>query len=143
MMLRAAIRYSEYRAADKLSSAATFDCKTCMEKGLQDRRNCDGEKTNPNFKVVIGSMQFDQCPLAIPSQEARTVVQLILTSEETNIPIVGTCLLDQTQVFFDYRGIINDERFECQKELSKVRERDAKVQQRNAENRQATGRVRR
>lgn len=136
MELRTAIRYSEYKSADKLPQK--YNCNECRESELVDKRNCGGEG-NPKFSIKIGGMEFYQCPLSIPTQEAWDVIELISLSEETGIPIHGTCLLDQTLKFFEYRRIINSERYECRKELDDIRKRDMDKKSKNRESKPAVG----
>lgn len=132
-MLRTAIRYSEYKGAGKLPGNISFDCAKCEaaidpesgRKTLPDERNCGGYG-NPKYKYAIGTTTHYQCPLSIPSQDAWDVVELILTQESTGIPISGKCLLDQTRKMFEFRRIIISERNDCQKEIGKILEQDAK-----------------
>ena len=125
MQLRVAVRYSEYKSTKKLpSDVKSLNCASCTEK-LQDKRNCEGFG-NDKYKVKIGGMEFYQCPLSIPQDDAWAICDLIITSEETGIPVAGTCLLDQTKKFFEFRRYINSERSECHQELNKIREAEAK-----------------
>ena len=133
MQLRAAIRYAEYKAADKLPRSIPDDCAECIDKGWPEKFNCGGgEKTNEKYTVMIGTMEFDQCPRSVPSQEAWDIIELIRTWEETGTPIVGHCLMDQTRETFKYRRIINSEKNECQKELSDLHKQDMDRKQRSA-----------
>ena len=71
-------------------------------------------------------MEFNQCPLSIPDQNTYDVIELILTAEETGIPVTGTCLLNQTKKYFEWRRIIMNERAECFNELHKKDKKQAK-----------------
>lgn len=133
MELRAAVRYSEYRAANKLPSSIPNDCAECEKKGWPDKFNCGGgEKTNFKYSVQIGAMVFDQCPKSLPSQAAWDIIELIRTWEETGTPIVGNCLLDQTRATFKYRRIINSERADCMKEIDTLHKQDMERKQRSS-----------
>jgi hypothetical protein len=129
MMIRAAIRYSEYKSAGKLPQNIEFKCDECIEKDLKEKRNCGGFDENSKYKLQIGTMEFYQCPISIPDEETWTLIELIMASEETGIPITGTCLLDQTRAFFEYRRIVNNEKYECHKEIHKLNESDNKRNQ--------------
>lgn len=116
MKLRAAIRYSEYKNAKKLPSKVPESCDACLEKKEWESRNCEGVG-NPKYTCKLGSMLFYQCPYSIPDRDTWDVIDLILTQEETHIPIAGTCLLDQTRKMFEFRRIIMNEKYECHEEL--------------------------
>jgi len=120
MQLRAAVRYSEYKSADRLPKTIPVNCTECIEADKQDNFNCSGEKTNPKFHVRIGAMEYDQCPLSVPKKEAWDVIELIATWEDTGTPIVGHCLLEQSPQTFVFRRIINSERNDCRKEIQQM-----------------------
>jgi hypothetical protein len=129
MQLRAAIRYSEYKSAGRLPAGLSLDCAECTEKEHQDRRNCQGYG-NPKYKIQIGAMEFYQCPLSLPDQDTWDVIDLILAQEETGIPVSGNCLLDQTRKTFEFRRIILSERIDCQREIQKKMDVEAKQKDR-------------
>jgi hypothetical protein len=58
--------------------------------------------------------------------EVITVIDLVLTSLESGIPVSGNCLLDQTPAFFKFNRIIRDERKICSDELEVLRKQDQK-----------------
>ncbi len=123
--MRVAIRYSEYKSTDKLPHKEKFDCKTCFDTPKQDKRNCRG-KGNKKYKYIIGSLQFSRCPVSvfIFDSDVNSVIDLIITSMDTGIPVSGNCLLDQTPAFFDYLKIIQHERYICHEELRKLQKID-------------------
>ena len=114
--MRAAIRYSEYKNAKKLPSKVPDSCAVCEEKKSWEKYNCGGYG-NPEYTCKLGTMIFYQCPCSIPSQDAWDVLELILTQEDTHIPITGTCLLDQTRKMFEFRRIIMSEKYDCHEDL--------------------------
>ena len=126
MMIRAAIRYSEYKSAGKLPHNIEFDCNDCELNDLKEKRNCGGQYEDSKYKYVIGTMEFYQCPLSIPDEETWTIIELVTASEEMHIPVSGHCLLDQTRAFFTYRRIINNEKYQCHKEIHPVKENKGK-----------------
>jgi len=123
MRLRAAIRYQEFKSADKLPSSIPTDCAVCIEKDQYEKYNCDGEG-NPNYVAHIGNMEFYQCPLSLPTDEAWMVIDLVSTCLESGIPIVGTDLMGQTKHFFKFKNIITSERADCQRELFDLTKKD-------------------
>ncbi len=131
MRLRAAIRYSEFKNADKLPSNILTDCAECIEKELYHKYNCDGEG-NPKYVQNIGNMEFYQCPLSLFTQETWDVIDLITTSLETGIPIAGTDLLSQTRAFYKFKRIINSEKYDCMKEIDEMRKVEDKRNERKS-----------
>ena len=124
--MRVAVRYSEYKSAGRLPFKENFDCSKCEGKPAQIKRNCRG-LYGTKYRYQIGTMVFDVCPISIyvDDPEVIQVIDLILTSMESGIPIAGRCLLDQTKKFFDWRRIIRDEQGQCNEELNKVRQKEA------------------
>lgn len=122
----------EYKSAGLLPKHLPSDCAKCEGTENQDRFNCGGEG-NENFEVGLGTMEFYQCPKSLPTQQAWDVIELILTQEETGIPIIGTCLMQQTRAMFTNRRIILSERGDCMKEISDKQRKaqDAKDRQSN------------
>jgi hypothetical protein len=121
-----AIRFSEFKSHKRLPSVLDqLKCSECIERELQDQRNCGGYG-NEKYTQYIGSMQFFQCPLSIPRSETYDIIELILTSEEIGIPVVGSCLLDQTRAYFEYRRVIKSEQVDCFKEIEELRKQDDK-----------------
>lgn len=138
MKLRAAIRYSEYKSAGKLPHNTKFDCSTCEGTPLEKRRNCCNAY-GTRFVFRIGTMEFDQCPVSVFGfdEEVMQIIDLVLTSLESGIPITGRCLLDQTPSFFEYCRIIREERNLCSNELHEIYKKDMERQSRR--NRAAVG----
>ena len=129
MRLRAAVRFSEYKSRKRLPPSIPTDCAMCQEKGWQDKYNCEGYG-NENYKCQIGVMTFYQCPLSMFTEDTWDVIDLITTSLESGIPVVGNCLMDQTKAFFDFKQIILSERNECIEEISKVEAQESKTKDR-------------
>lgn len=119
--MRVAIRFSEYKGAGKLPHREKFDCSACMFTAQQEKRNCRGE-FGKKFQYTIGTMQFYQCPVSVFAfdHEVTQVIDIVVTSLESGIPVTGNCLLDQTPAFFEYARIIRDERRICSDELKKI-----------------------
>jgi len=98
-----------------------------MDTDQQIKRNCCGEY-GVKYRYTIGTTEFYQCPVSVYvfDPDVIDVIDLVLTSLESGIPVTGTCLLDQTKKFFEFTRIIRDERKDCFEELEKVRERERK-----------------
>lgn len=80
--------------------------------------------------MKIGSMEYDVCPFSLCNQETVDVIELILTQEETGIPISGTDLLSQTRKMFEYRRYIMDEKAQSIKEISDIEKKEQERKER-------------
>jgi len=86
---------------------------------LDIQRNCGGVG-NDKYKKRIGAMEYYQCPISLITEDAWGVIEMILTQEETGIPIHGTDLLGQMPAMYHFRQVIMSERAECQREIAKM-----------------------
>ena len=130
--MRAAIRYSEYKNAGKLPHNEVFDCSTCMDTSHQERRNCCGD-FGTKYRYQIGTTEYSICPVSVYAFDPNVtqVIDIVLTSLESGIPVTPGGLLDQTKAFFDFKRIINDEQRLCHNELDKIRRDEEKREEAN------------
>ena len=125
MEIRVAVRYMEFKCAKRLPKSIPTNCAACQEIDSQDKFNCGGYG-NPNYRQNIGHMEFYQCPLSIFNEDTWNVIDLVLTSIESGIPVTGNCLLDQTKMYFRFKNIINSEKFDCHEEIEEIRRKEQK-----------------
>lgn len=91
-----------------------WTCKECDEY-KQQARNCDG--AYGGFRMPVGEVIIDQCPLSLVSENALYVIDVIEWSDESGIPWEGTCLADQTEKYRLFRQVIKSEQGKVREEV--------------------------
>ena len=105
-----------YRNLDE-ANKGTWDCEYCKKRKLDIPRNCQG-KYSPTSIIINGDTLLTQCPLTLAKNECSEVYNLLKSTlmSEMGSGALPSQLLDELNIYFVYRNIINKAENSCRKE---------------------------
>lgn len=93
----------------------TFTCSTCLDRGLDEARNCGNQwPQSRTAKFIVYGHRLTECPISAAEPWASEAVSLVnLCAGEmgglVHLPITGG-VLDQSAAFFSVYGVVMRER---------------------------------